>query len=96
MQEAQFNPDEFDAMFTIIDKFDQSLKNEEELNNKRAESLKQIVALVLSGKHEGLTRQDFSDLLISYNLLINAEGILGNTCAVLYYIKEIDKENTSI
>ena len=33
---------------------------------------------------------DFSDLLYCFNLLIVAYGSLGNTCAVKYYLKEID------
>ena len=31
-------------------------------------------------------------MLYCYNLLINAHGCIGNTCAVLYYLKEIDKD----
>ena len=42
---------------------------------------------------EGIAKKDFSDLLYCYNLLIVAQGSIGNTCAIQFYIKEIDKDS---
>ena len=61
------------------------------VKEKREETLKEIEFLVDS--HEGVTKDDFSDLLYCYNLLIVAYGSISNTCAVLYYLKEIDPES---
>ena len=41
---------------------------------------------------EGQSMDDFSDLLYCFNLLIVAYGCISNTCAVIFYLKEIDPD----
>ena len=48
---------------------------------------------LLTERIEGLSKEDFSDLLYSYNLLIVAYGSIGNISAVLFYLNEIDPES---
>ena len=41
-----------------------------------------------------MSKEDFSDILYCYNMLIVAYGSVGNIYAILYYLKEIDKDGS--
>ena len=40
----------------------------------------------------GHSEEDFANLFYCYNLIIVAYGSIGNSCAIIHYLKEIDPE----
>ena len=40
----------------------------------------------------GHTKEDFADLLYCYNLLIVGYGSIGNSCAIFYYMRELNEK----
>lgn len=75
-------------MAGLFKKTEFSRKKIEETKAKAEETRQDVEGLIRAG-HE---KSDFDDLVYSYNLLVVAYGSLGNSCAIIYYLKEIDPE----
>ena len=92
MKEENFDPAEFDNLNHVIQKFEQTTKRLESLQEKKKATTAKIEEFIQLNPNLKLTKLDFESLLYCYNLLIAAAGAITNTCAVQYYLKEIDKE----
>ena len=71
-------------MFGIIKKYDNSLKEVQKLREKKEAVQNAIDYLTNQAKLKGLSKQDFSNLLYCYNMLIVAKGSIGNICAIQF------------
>jgi len=92
MKEENFDPAEFDNLNHVIKKFEATTKKLETLQGKKATTIAKTEEFIRMNPELKLTKFDFEDLLYCFNLMIAAAGAINNTCAVQYYLKEIDKE----
>lgn len=92
MKEENFDPAEFDNLNHVIKKFESTTKRLDSLKEKRTTTIAKIDEFIQMNPELKLVKADFESLIYCFNLMIAAAGAINNTCAVQYYLKEIDKE----